>query len=123
MHGMEKRHDTLIFREILEVNSFLEKTKTTQLTQFWQGIAINLTGMEDPKFKNTISNRSVQDRCFLLCDKYKKRMNFKKRASGISTELTELDVLIEEFDDRERRSQRGNKAGTRLNISNFSGYL
>lgn len=62
---------------------------------------MNLKGMEGPKFKDTLSKRSVQDRCLLLCEKYRKRMNCEKTASGISPELTELDVLIEETIEKE----------------------
>jgi hypothetical protein len=43
-----KRHDTLLFREILVVNPFQAKKKTTQRALLWQAIAMNLKQLEDP---------------------------------------------------------------------------
>ena len=119
-----KRHDTLLFREILVVNPFQAKKKTTQRALLWQAIAMNLKQLGDPKFKETLSKRLVQDRCSLLCEKYKKRMNYEKRASGIAPELTELDVLIEETIEKQEVSEdiwltQGKKIYLKLNINKY----
>ncbi|XP_028403423.1 histone-lysine N-methyltransferase, H3 lysine-79 specific-like [Dendronephthya gigantea] len=62
-------------------------------------------GMEDPSFKKTLSKRSVQDRCTLLCEKHKKRIAYEMKATGISPKLTELDSLIEETLEKEEASE------------------
>ena len=73
--------------------------------ELWQSIANNLKKSEDPHFKETLAKRSVQDRYTLLCKKQKKRMSYEKSASGISPEVTELDVLIEEAIEKEELSE------------------
>ena len=100
-----KGHDTLLFREILVVNPFQAKKKTTQRAQLRQAIAENVKLLESPRFKETLSKRSVQDRCTLLCEKYKRRASFENAASGISPEVTELDLLIEEVIAKEEVSE------------------
>ena len=100
-----RRHDTLLFREILVVNPFQAKKKTTQRAELWQSIANNLKKSEDPHFKETLAKRSVQDRYTLLCKKQKKRMSYEKSASGISPEVTELNVLIEEAIEKDELSE------------------
>ena len=66
-----RRHDTLLFREILVVNPFQAKKKTTQRAELWQSIANNLKKSEDPHFKETLAKRSVQDG--ILCYAKNKR--------------------------------------------------
>lgn len=98
-------HDTLLFREILVVNPFQAKKKTGQRAELWQIIAHNLKDLQDPSFKDTLGKRSVQDRYSRLSKKHKKRVSYEKTASGISPEVTELDVLIEEAIEKEKFSE------------------
>ena len=100
-----KRHDTMLFREVLVVNPYQAKKKTVQRGQLWQTVAGNLVQLEDPVFKKSLSKRSVQDRCTLLCEKHKKRMKYETKASGISPNVTELDNLIEETLEKEEASE------------------
>ena len=100
-----KRHDTMLFREVLEVNPYQAKKKTVQRGQLWQTVAGNLVQLEDPVFKKSLSKRSVQDHCTLLCEKHKKRMKYETKASGISPNVTELDNLIEETLEKEEASE------------------
>ena len=65
--------------------------------------------MESPKFKSTLTKRSVQDRCSLLCEKHKRRMAYETRATGISSEVTELDQLVEEIVEKEEFSEESRK--------------
>ena len=109
-----RRHDTLLFREILVINPFQAKKKTTQRAELWQSIANNLKKSEDPHFKETLAKRSVQDRYTLLCRKQKKRMSYEKSTSGISPEVTELDVLIEEAIEKEDLSKKLGQQKVRL---------
>lgn len=98
-------HDTMLLREVLVVNPFQAKTKTSQRVDYWQQVINNLKGLEDPPFKVTMNRRSVQDRYALLCKKHRTRLSFERRASGISPEVTELDLLIEEAIEKEKISE------------------
>ncbi|XP_028390589.1 histone-lysine N-methyltransferase, H3 lysine-79 specific-like [Dendronephthya gigantea] len=100
-----RKHDIVLFREVLAVNPYQAKKKTVQRGQFWQTVAGNLVQLEDPSFKKTLSKRSVQDRCTLLCEKHKKRIAYEMKATGISPQLTELDSLIEETLEKEEASE------------------
>ena len=48
-----------------------------------------------PQFK--VSVRSIRDRYTPLTKKFRKRMTSEQKSSGISPEMCELDVLMEEF--------------------------
>ena len=102
-------HNIMLCREVLVVDPFQARKKTTHRAQLWQLIAENLKTMESPKFKPTLTKRSVQDRCSLLCEKHKRRMAYEKRATGISPEVTELDQLVKEIVDKEELSEESRK--------------
>ena len=61
----------------------------------WEKIVHHLEQIEEPSFK--VSVRSIRDRCTLLAKKFRKRMTSEQKASGISPEMSELDVLVEEL--------------------------
>ena len=88
-------HDVLLCREMLAINPFQTKRKTTQRAKMWETIAQHLEEIDEPKFKVTI--RSVRDRYSLLARKFRKQVQSEKNASGIVPELSELDVLLEEL--------------------------
>ena len=85
-------HDVLLCREMLAVNPFSAKRKTTQPAKMWETVAKNLEDIDTPKFKVT-----VRDRYTLLAKKYRKQMQSEKKESGTSPEVSELDVLLEEL--------------------------
>ena len=94
-------HDVLFGREILLIDPFKAKPRTTLRGQQWTKIADALNGLKEPKF--VVTQRSVRDRFKLLSDKYKKKINAEERGSGISPEMTELDHLLEEILELERK--------------------
>ena len=49
--------------------------------------------------------RSIRDRYSLLAKKFRKRMTSEQKASGISPEMSELDVLMEELTGLEDMSE------------------
>ena len=93
-------HDVFLCREMLVVNPFQYKRKTTQRAKMWETVADHLERIDAPTFKVTV--RSVRDRYTLISKKYKKRMQTEKRASGIVPEVSELDVLLEELIELEK---------------------
>ena len=99
-----RRHDILLGREMLAVNPFKAKRKTTQRTKMWELIVQHLESSESPVFKVTV--RSVRDRYTLISKKYRKKMSAQLKASGISPEEQELDKLLEELTELEDLSEQ-----------------
>ena len=62
--------------------------------RIWNSIAESLNKLDKPKSK---VKRSVRERFNLLAEKYKLKIRNEERASGISPEITELSVLLEEI--------------------------
>ncbi len=94
-------HDVLLGREILLVDPFKAKPRTSHRGQLWTKIADALNGIKEPKF--SVSQRSVRDRFNRLADKFKKKIVAEERGSGISPEMSDLDVLLEEILALERK--------------------
>ncbi|XP_068672956.1 golgin subfamily A member 6-like protein 22 [Montipora capricornis] len=92
-------HDVLLCREILTTEPFKAKRRTPQRGQLWQSVADHLNCIPEPKFK--VSKRAVRERFTLLAEKFKKKMKAEEKASGIDTEMSELDVLLEEIVEKE----------------------
>ena len=97
-----KQHDVLLCREILAVDPFQAKRKTTARAKYWEKVAANLEKIDKPKFK--VSTRAVRDRYSRLHEKFKNKAREEKGASGISPEPTELDTLLEELSKRQLSS-------------------
>ena len=107
-------HDVVLCREVLVVDPFQAKKKTIQRAKLWQTVANNLIVLDHPKFKSTLSKRSVQDRCMLLCDKHKKKVRAELAATGISPPHTELDDLLEEIIQKDELSEERMKVRKKL---------
>ena len=104
-------HDVLLCREILTSEPFKAKRRTPQRGQLWQNVADHLSSIPEPKFK--VSKRAIREGFTLLAEKFKKKMKAEEKASGIDTEMTELDVLLEEIVEKEEefdKDQSENKA-------------
>ena len=69
----------------------------------WETIVHHLEQIEEPSFK--VSVRSIRDRYTLLAKKFRKRMTSEQKASGISPEMSKLDVLMEELTGLEDLSE------------------
>ena len=90
-------------KKLLRLNFLKQKKRSAERAQVWEGIASKLEKMEYPKFK--VEQRSVRDRLKKLIKQFRKRENNERRASGISPELTELDTLLEEINEKEEASE------------------
>ena len=95
--------DILLCREMLAINPFKAKGKTIQRTKIWETVVQHLEEIEEPPFKITV--RAVRDRYSLLSKKFRKRMASEQKASGISPEMSELDILLEELTGVEDQSE------------------
>ena len=108
-------HDIQLCREIMVTNPFSAKRKTSDRKRLWETIARNLVKINSPKFKTSLSERAVRERYMRIAQRFKAKMNEEIKASGISPEQSELDVLLEELTEREEmaeeeRFQQGKKS-------------
>ena len=105
-------HDLKLCGEVLLLEPFRHPKNSKERGEIWGQIALNLSTLENPKFK--VSKRSVRDRLTLLQNKFKEKMREEERASGIDCEETQLDAAVEEILDKEKTAdmERNEQAGT-----------
>jgi hypothetical protein len=92
-----EEHNLMLCREILAVNPFTGTKKgTVQRGAKWKEIVdINLMKIEIPKFK--VDTRAVRDRYTLLSQKVKRKLREEEQASGIDTDMTEVEDALEDI--------------------------
>ena len=79
----------------------------------WETIVLHLEQIDQPTY--SVSVRSVRDRYTLLARKFRERIQSEIKASGISPELSELDVLLkelielEDLFEEEKQNESGEK--------------
>jgi hypothetical protein len=98
-----EEHDIIMCREILAVDPFTGTKKgTVERGAKWTEIVDNLMKIENPKFK--VDQRAVRDRYTLLSQKLRKKLREEERASGIETDMTEVEDALEDIIDIEDNS-------------------
>lgn len=65
-------HGILLSREMLVVNPFQAKRKTTKRSKKWETVSQNLERIDTPKFK--VNVQSVGDRYSLISRKFRRRI-------------------------------------------------
>jgi hypothetical protein len=92
-----EEHNLMLCREILAVDPFTGTKKgTVQRGAKWKEIVdINLMKIEIPKFK--VDTRAVRDRYTLLSQKVKRKLREEEQASGIDTDMTEVEDALEDI--------------------------
>ena len=71
-------HDMALCKVLLQ-NPFLAQKKTVQRAAIWQKTADELVSLRRPKFKVTLTKRSVQDRLLLIITKHKRMAREKRK--------------------------------------------
>ena len=94
------KHDLVLCREVLAMEPYQHPYRSKERGNVWNQIAINLNGLDHPKFK--VNKRSIRDRLTLLITKHKAKIRQEENASGIACEETELDQALEEIIDKEK---------------------
>lgn len=94
------KHDLVLCREVLAMEPYQHPYRSKERGDVWNQIAINLNGLDHPKFK--VNKRSVRDRLTLLITKHKAKIRQEENASGIACEETEVDQALEEIIDKEK---------------------
>ena len=80
-------------REIVAVNPFSGTRKgSIQKGANWKAIADNLMAVEKPKFK--VDARAVREKYGYLVGKLRNKLKEEKKASGIDTEMTEVEEAL-----------------------------
>ena len=105
------KHDVLLCREILSKNPFASKKSSPQRGQLWLEVAENLAQIREPNFKTDLDRRAVRDRYNLLSSKLRKKLKYEEKASGIETNISEVELLLEqliEYEDAAEALQKAN---------------
>ena len=63
------QHDEMLCREILSIEAYNYTSGTVQRVEAWKWIAENLNLITEMKF--SVNQRSVRERCKLICAKLK----------------------------------------------------
>ena len=85
-------------------NPFTYKKSSPQRGQIWQEIAINLSHIREPNFKVDLDQRAVRERYKLLSNKLRRKLNDEMKASGIDTDMSEVEDMVEELIELEDAS-------------------
>jgi len=95
-----KQHDLILLQEILMFEPFGQKKGSPERGRVWETISESLNGhiQDNITFHTTL--RSVRDRFNVLKGNYQKRQRDEEKASGISPEVTEIDILLEDILER-----------------------
>ncbi|KAK2562547.1 hypothetical protein P5673_014226 [Acropora cervicornis] len=92
-------HDHSLCQEILALEPFKAKKESIARGQIWDQIASNLNSLEIPRFK--VTKHSVRERYTLLIEKLKKKLKEEEKASGIETDMNDVEKTLEEILDKE----------------------
>ena len=92
-------HDNSLCQEILALEPFKAKKGSIARGQIWDQIANNLNSLELPRFK--VTKRSVRERYMLLIEKLKEKLKEEEKASGIETNISDVEKALEEILEKE----------------------
>ena len=104
-----ERHDTILCREILIHNPFQNKKSSSQRGQIWKNIAERPVTLKEVRFKADLDQRAARDRYNLLANKLRRKLKGEEKASGIETDMTELEAALEDIIEREDQSDAQHK--------------
>jgi hypothetical protein len=102
-----ERHDVYLCREVLVIEPYKYRKGSIERGKTWSNIAESLNSSAELKFK--VSQRSVRERFDLLQTRFIKEMVDEEKASGISPEVSELDVLLEEITEKGKVAEEENE--------------
>lgn len=92
-------HDHSLCQEILAREPFKAKKGSIARGQIWEKIASNLNSLKIPRLK--VNKRSVREHYTLLIEKLKKKLQEEKKASGIETDMNDVEKALEEILEKE----------------------
>ena len=83
----------------LVLEPFKAKKGSVARGQIWGQVAANLNSLSVPQFR--VKQRSVRERYNLLNEKFKAKMKLEEKASGIETDMSEVEMALEEINEKE----------------------
>ena len=94
-----EQHENILCQEILVLEPLKAKKGSIARGQIWVKIANNLNSLQHPQFR--VTKRSVRERYTLLSDKFRAKMRDEEKASGIDTDLSDVEKALEEIVEKE----------------------
>ena len=94
-----EQHENILCQEILVLEPFKAKKGSIARGQIWDKIANNLNSLQHPQFR--VTKRSVRERYTLLSDKFRAKMRDEEKASGIDTDLSDVEKALEGIVEKE----------------------
>ncbi|CAH3185032.1 unnamed protein product [Porites lobata] len=110
------RHDVILCREILIHNPFQYKKSSIQRGQVWNDIAERLVAVDEVRFKSDLDRRGVHDQYNLLANKLRRKLKDERKASGIETDMSEVEVALEDLGERGDESDKQHKENQDQNL-------
>ena len=93
-------NDELLCREIFAVNVFVgTKRSTVARGTKWEKVAENLKKIQEVQFK--VDKRTVRDCYNNLSRDLRKKIKNEEKASGIETDMTNVEKALEDLIERE----------------------
>lgn len=97
-------------------NPFQYKKSSIQRGQVWNDIAERLVAVDEVRFKSHLDRRGVRDRYNLLANKLRRKLKDERKASGIETDMSEVEVALEDLIEREDESDKQHKENQDQNL-------
>ena len=92
------KHDILLLKEILVSELHKFRKSSNERGRIWTLIASNLNEIDEVKFR--VKQRGVRERFEAIQERYLQKTKSEVNASGISSEATEVDELMEEITEK-----------------------
>ncbi|XP_015761145.1 PREDICTED: UPF0746 protein DDB_G0281095-like [Acropora digitifera] len=101
-----------------EQNGDKPATKRVQFKggKFEKSTVERLVTVKEVRFKADLDQRAVRDRYNLLANKLRRKLKEEEKASGIETDMTELEAALEDLIEREDQSDAQHKENQEENI-------
>ena len=94
-----EQHENILCQEILVLEPLKAKKGSIARGQIWVRIANNLNSLQHPQFR--VTKRSVRERYTLFSGKFRAKMRDEEKASGIDTDLSDVEKALEEIVEKE----------------------
>lgn len=105
-----EQHDYCLCREIIAADPFTDTKKGTVLrSSKWSEVASELSNIKDISSPFRVDKRSVRDRYNLIAERFRRKMKAEEKASGIDTELTEVEEALQLITEKEDASEEMQK--------------
>ena len=114
-------HDLMLLREAAYEDPFQLKKGSPDRVEVWSKIARSLNSSAELKF--AVKQRSVRERFALLQAKYKEKNRKDEASSGTSTQMSELDRLLEDITEKEKDREESRNAAVAKKEKKLGGLI